>query len=1333
MSQAYIPRTLISDRGREDERVITEADIPSINAPIVILGDPGLGKTELTKALEARFGFQRVAGGVFYRNQNIQRYTTPPDSKLIIDGLDEITSSSGISAIDEILKKLSERGNPNFILSCRSADWQGSTDRYKISEDYGTEPVTLHLQPFTYEDATAFLKSYDDEIEVELVLDYLDEHDLREFYINPLTLTLVAEIATAGEGLPKGRGDLLDRASKLLTSEKNPVHQRSVVAQSNRDTLLDSAGAALAHLIISGSIGFTDRPREKTPEGFIHTGELNDIADAPLIAAALKTRLFQSPDENLYIPFHRVVAEFLGARWLNRRLSNGLSERRLFQTLVFDDGIPTAFRGLHAWLAHFSPRFAARCIKADPYGVLRYGDPDQLPLDQARLLLNSLASLANEDPYFRSEDWGRRAVSGLARPELKDEVIAIITGRDRPIHLSMLLLEALQGSPLAGAIADELITIVENPTAAYAERSRAAEALFGGSVEIDWTKIAEALRTRSQSGDKRLVLEIIGIVGGKRFSGKQIATAILEYKPSSLDDDEDPYVSGMVYQIVEKISSRVSGQILDQIVEQHRRGNKTDHGRLGYELSSAVNQLIDKAVQQNEKPSPERVWSWLKLTENETGYSESKNRPITDWLMKNQDLRRQIQRNAINASKRSDGPWIAIVHDLPLADPGLAFTTDDAVALLTDTASKEVLSEFDANLWIDVIRSQQTRDDFPDEIKTAVSYGTGRHPVLFRQWQQLTAAPKRDWDKEEKDRAIEQTRLREKRFSEHRAIYLPRLENIASGTDVGALAEIAKAYLGRYVDFNQEKVPELRVREWLGRELADAALAGFVASLSREDLPSVAQIAETHANGKHFFIELVLICGIAEMVRTGQRLDTLTPAVAAAALAAWWEEADRFDENARSKLENVVFSSEQAIEDFSALIVEPRIRSGHQHIPGLHRITHDRLFRAAAARLSLKWLENYPTASPSIQAILAKTAIDYGLSQSLVSLTRERALTSALDTEAQRLWISVAFVVDFENSKKICSTYFHSDKQSIWSAAELIHRERRNNRVSFPLTIEQREFLICAFGPLWPSVQRPSSSAGSSNPWDAADFIRFNISAIGSDPSAAASDSLNRLVSFLKVSSYHDYIKHIRALQTRLRRDTEFRTSSFGQIKETLAGKLPGGIDDLKAIILDRLELVRDYIRNGDTDTWESFWNGTTPKDENTCRNRLLDLLRPQTPIEVNFLPEITMPEVTRADIVAIYLQYGVPVEIKGQWHKNVWDAASVQLIERYARDWRADDRGIYLVIWFGNVRGKNLPKHPDGLAPPSSPEELRSMLIDRLAVEERTRIDIFILDVSKR
>jgi hypothetical protein len=1340
MANLYILRTLIVNRGDRDEAIINETEIPNINAPIVILGDPGLGKTELTIRLEKQFGFKRVSAGAFYRNKNIARYSTASDQKLIVDGLDEIASSSGTSPIDEVLKKLSEIGNPNFILSCRSADWQGSADRYKINEDYGVEPATLHLQPFTYEDATTFLNSYDTTVDKDAVLRQLDEQDLSEFYINPLTLRLVAEIVRAGQGLPKGRADLFDRASELLTFEESPLHQRSSTAQSNLGSLLDSAGAIFASLLLSGSIGLTDRPRNQVPEGYVHVGELSDVPDAPLIFEAVKTRLFQSPDENLYIPFHRVIAEFLGARWLSKRLSNGLSERRVFQALTFNGGVPTAFRGLHAWLAHFSPRLAERCIRLDPYGVLRYGEPNRLPIDQARLLLSSLASLADEDPHFRSEDWGRRAISGLAREELRHEVIAIITEQTRHVHLSMLVLEALHGSPLTNAIAQELLTIVKNSGAAYAERSHAAEALVGSSAQIDWPVLTEMLQGRSEPGDDRLTLDIIAFVNGAGFSGRQLASAILNYErafkrseESDDETDEDPYVSGMTYGISKVISPKLSGTVLDEIAQQLKEANKAADWRPGYELSSAINQLIERAIQDSDVPSPERVWSWLKLTEIE--YSSDRKQPVSDWLERNPDLRRKIQRNVINASNGSDGPWIAIVHDLPIVNPALALSTADIADLLIEISSKAALTDFDVALWTDLIRSQRSSDGFPEDVRSAASQGIEQHSILSTRWEQIIAPPKRDLQKEEHDRRTQHEKERAQRFAGHRATFLPRISEIASGDDIGSLSQIAKAYLGRFMDLNSSISPESRVRTWLGKDLTEAALTGFVATLARSDIPSAKEIAELRVEGKYWRVELVIICGIAELVRLGKPLARLPEPIAGAALAAWWEFSDlnskRLGEQIQGQLEDRVLSSDESIRAFLVSVIEPYIRAGHQHVPGLYRIAREHRFSPVIGKLSLEWLDKYPATSVSTQTTLTRIVIEHGLRNDLRNLVRVRlANLDTLDPTIQRVWISAAFIVDFENDKYV--PYFDNDKSYLWNVAELLGRLDDDARPGSVLATEQREFIVRTFGSTWPLVSRPSTSSGRTNPWDASNFIRANIDALGANPSVQASESLARLMHEPNISPYHDQIKHVRAQQFRLRRDTEFRIPRFEQIKEMLAGRLPAGIDDLKAILLDRLEAVQDYIRNGDTGAWEAFWTDNRPKDENTCRNRLLDQIRANVPIEINFLPETVMPDATRTDIIAIYTQYGVPVEIKGQWHKNVWDAASVQLIEKYARDWRADDRGIYLVLWFGEVPGKNLPKHPEGLARPTSPNELREMLLARLPSTEQARIDVLVLDVSK-
>jgi hypothetical protein len=262
----------------------------------------------------------------------------------------------------------------------------------------------------------------------------------------------------------------------------------------NPEIVLDSAGAIFCHLLLSGSLGVADLPSASISPGFVARGDLAGIPDAPLTVAALKSRLFRSDEENLLVPYHRVVAEFLAARWLAKRLDAGLSERRAGQALTFAGGVPTALRGLHAWFGHFAPRMTEVCIGTDPYGALRYGDPDRFSLPQARLLLQSLVALAKEDPYFRSEDWGRRAVAGLARSELKSEILDLLKRPDRRAHLSTLILEAMRGSALAREIVPELTSLLENENGVYLERYNAANALLDGKAAIDWPALLRKTR-----------------------------------------------------------------------------------------------------------------------------------------------------------------------------------------------------------------------------------------------------------------------------------------------------------------------------------------------------------------------------------------------------------------------------------------------------------------------------------------------------------------------------------------------------------------------------------------------------------------------------------------------------------------------------------------------------------------------------------------------------------------------------------------------------------------------------------------------------------------------
>src|SRR5690606_29176194 len=153
------------------------------------------------------------------------------------------------------------------------------------------------------------------------------------------------------------------------------------------------------------------------------------------------SRLFQKipESEDQFKPIHRSVAEYLGAAWLAKSAQDELACERVLGMMTVDGGVPASLRGIHAWLAK-DEAFALAVIETDPYGVLRYGDPDDLTVAQGRALLAALRRLEQTNPYFRADDWGRHSAKGLARIELRDDVRDALLDPATTFHLRTLLL-----------------------------------------------------------------------------------------------------------------------------------------------------------------------------------------------------------------------------------------------------------------------------------------------------------------------------------------------------------------------------------------------------------------------------------------------------------------------------------------------------------------------------------------------------------------------------------------------------------------------------------------------------------------------------------------------------------------------------------------------------------------------------------------------------------------------------------------------------------------------------------------------------------------------------
>ena len=231
-----------------------------------------------------------------------------------------------------------------------------------------------------------------------------------------------------------------------MLREENPHHDRDSHALKDRGELLLAAGAICAAQVLCDRVGVYTGNLANTPDGYLNIADINKLPFGKIGSDALSTRLFQAEGESRFTHIHRVIAEYLGAKWLARCFEDGVSEKRIFALFRQGEGVPTSLRGLHAWIAHFSDALAARCITADPYAILQYGDAETLALDRVRALLAALKSLSKKNPYFRSGDWSRTPASGLMRVELRDDILAIMETPGRHPQLDSLLLEAMPGT-----------------------------------------------------------------------------------------------------------------------------------------------------------------------------------------------------------------------------------------------------------------------------------------------------------------------------------------------------------------------------------------------------------------------------------------------------------------------------------------------------------------------------------------------------------------------------------------------------------------------------------------------------------------------------------------------------------------------------------------------------------------------------------------------------------------------------------------------------------------------------------------------------------------------
>lgn len=1290
-----------------DRKEITESELNTLTEPLVILGEAGMGKTFLLNQLSEHAEYQ------FCTARKLIRSCKPSmilgnARVLVIDALDEVSSQKDGAAVDSILQKLQEIGCPSFILSCRVADWQSATAINSINEDYSKKPIELHLMPFNHYDIQSFLSLSLGEAQSQNVVQHFNDLGLGQLLGNPQTLELISKVAQSGD-LPNSKGELFERAIDVLWCEHNDTRAQ---VQLDKETIIKAAGAAFASLILTGNEALTRKAAANIEEGELSFTDIRTLPNAEALNDVISARLFKSNGVDRFTYIHRSIGEYLGAKWLAQHSNTGTNKRRFLSLFYCDGLVPASLRGIHAWLAQDST-LKPLVIENDPMGFIEYGDADVLTVNEARILLAALQKLAIEDPHFR--DWKRYSIRGLIHDETFEEIQQLIVSSNTVFGLRKLLLEAFIKSKESNQFTDNLKRIVLDKKGIFSIRSTALEVIIESKCQVNLSAILNTLLKFDNADSLRLIMESFQHLNFESVEDKFIVDTVISYA------GKEQSVIGVLYSVERTLPEHRISNILDLLTNSLTKLGKW-HDRAGdHELTDFSHHLILRNLQST-SVNPERVWAWLSPLR---GSQCSNLKELSSFIDDKKEIRLAIQK------------WVLLDSPLEQSIRERNYLISDSLPILMPQEQDLILllSFLDKGdqRWKELLQLYNHNDENGAKLRQA-ALPFAENSIEDLEWLDNLPKPQiPSWQIRQEENQRKHLEKIASQHAVHRQQYHTNISKMRGG-NYQDIVNPAMAYLKLFNDIGHKSPAHERIVKWLGDELSEAAFEGFEAYLTHKPFfPTLNEVMKIREENKQYYAEYINIVAVTERIRKEMGLQDLPDDVILSVLFSLRflshleQDAGISEFRVTHLVENEV-ETRGLWETATRRFYEPQLEAKKEFVPGLHELMRNEDKKNTCHKLAFEWLQRFNALNENTETLLIKRLVYSYQFDELREL-----LHGYIDLKKRNhrpIWDAVCFIVDFENTTEKIGGNINSDL--IWILKDLLQGHYRHGSY-LKLTFTQIEWVVKTFRDKWPIAEHPNEETfGSQNAWDASQFINSFIDRIGSSTVPEAVKALRRL-RHAPEDSYTHWIKVVTAEQHRLLAEASYMPLPLAAVKAITCNTLPKSMTDLQALIIEELEVVQAKIRSDDVDSRCVFYDDkNVAHKEERCSSALIGLLR-QGVEGIEYTPEQHVANDKEVDITCAIEKLRLPIEVKGQWHKDLWHAADTQLDRLYTQDWRAENRGIYLVLWFGQNQPANkvLQTPGRGITKPKTAEELQGMLKVNSQATLQGRVEIFVLDLE--
>lgn len=1340
----YLNRTLFSD-----DQKYTEAELLTASNYIVILAEPGAGKTELLKSLAKQVGIKEKTASVF-RQVGTNQIETP----IVIDAFDEL-AKIGDSGIHELFANISRANPTQVIISSRSSEWSNSaTSTFK--DFIGHTPLIARLCEFDDSEQHAIFTHHTKKDNFLAFKTEVTRFALEPLLPNPQFLKLFADAYIESNGHFVDKRSIFTQAIAHLAKEVNIKAKPNPALPIDKKIRLSSE--IFAKLLLSGAEGIviseSSEDRMYPLVGSLLSSSNIDVSNL------LATRLFKPGDNSdQHRPVHKIVAEYCAADYLIKRIANPSDPLTIAQCLSVvapNSVVRDELRGLLGWMAALGHKpIQEAALELDPYAVLANGDPSQLEPSSKRLLLFRLRNVEAEDPYFRRGDFRRRfSVAGFFTQDVVEDIKSIITNRSDG-HLRDLLLELLVGAQAVKWLVAELHQLVLEPSESKHSRVLAKNCLLeldGYDFRLD----LNFLIVESSNSSLNMAADAIKTLGLETFKPEELKVFFQNCVSLYTYKKRFDSTIGTRY-FIKNLIGCLSLDVIEWLLDSLSKGLVCRCGKKEYEcdcrigISKIIGSLLDRYFVLASPPfEPLRIWLWVQNLH----FPDQKNtRDVTSvrLLQRDDALRQGIIAHVFGELTNREQIFDIIYGKFGsyYSHTGLHLQTKD-YKFIVDLAFENENPSLWGNFIPKYNHSRNKDDRGPDYLFRHMRGQALDKPEFMREWAKsirtVSQHRRQDIQRNYKHRrSMKRRDEREHNIRLGNIEYIKaNLELVESGRDWSSLVRFAELVLENRENIEQEFGDEKVVRN---------ALKNCI-NFIEPQVPNLKKLAELQCASKGLLVETILFAACLEIMRFNGNLVGIKHSLLVALrtnLSMGYSDVDEDERDAlKAEIDRLIFPNLESAEQFLREYIEPQLAVHDCVHPEVSLLKYEEIFSPLRAKLSIEWLGRFRNLAISPLDTLFEITAQYGDREELneIILTRCSEFLSKWPDptddvkleEIRKFWFVRAFY--FLNLKE-AEPYWDWLKSDRNSLLVLNERSGRMNRGDYPywssLTSHKVAAILEAFFDKWPKVHLPSHwGSGDPSEETAYRFLKDIIWHIGNDSPDDAVSVLSRLLAEPRFSDIHTELKSIQAEQLRKKALIDFEPPSPHQIVDLLDNNAVVTVEGLRQLVIQELTSYQKDIDGGEFNDANRFYAkigkgsyvrlGEVDSVE-IIASRLKSVLHPQS---ITIGSEHQTKNHNRIDITAAKMIDGkrrlLVIEAKGQWHPDLYSAASTQLFERYSIHPDAEQQGIYLVIWFGDhEKVENRKVH--GI---TSAVELRKSIENTLSPQLKGLIDVFVLDVSR-